>query len=754
MKNKVICGILAVSLCVCACGTTVAENSGEATSNQSGDGGQTETKQETKEENSQEAQEAESEGNAVVSTSFLSDAQELYYDASIVPSIQPYSVNSDFSNVVYDDYFEYTFDLSNQSEYNNVKGLRDALIKNNFAVVSAGSNEFFDIYESNRYSQFPSFVTVDSLMHTYHLYFAYLMEKTEKEYLADTLQSLSASMLEKTAAQYSELFGTDWEEAALRNLEFFYIAGLLQDSSISAPIDLAEFSEVAKSEYDKVMEAVGLDYCALTGLMEDYSQYKPRGYYEGDDKLEKYFRSMMWYGRIPFALDVDEALKSAVLMCNAIGQDPAAWNSIYSITSFFAGSSDDPGYADMNEIISKAYGNVSSLKDLAADTAAFDKLKELTKELKLPMINSIPVMEGEDPIIPSFRFMGQRFTIDAAIMQRLVFSSVKENADGERRFLPDTLDVAASLGSDKALEILTDTGATQFENYTDNLYLAKEHFNNDDPKLWNASLYAGWLNILRPLFETKGEGYPSYMTNDEWVKKNLETFAGSYAELKHDTILYAKQLMAEMGGGEDEVRDDRGYVDPQLEVYNRFVNLSQKTADGLEAFGMLGESQKEDLNRLSEIGKTLIAISEKELKSEPLSDEDYEFIRCYGGYIEHFWLEVNKDKNGEMYISDSFQAPCPVIADIATDPNGTVLEVGSGKADQVYVVFPIDGELHIGRGSCYSFYQFEASISNRLTDSEWRNMLDGGYLDDNWNWVVVEDTPDQPEWTKSYRVPD
>ena len=301
------------------------------------------------------------------------------------------------------------------------------------------------------------------------------------------------------------------------------------------------------------------------------------------------------------------------------------------------------------------------------------------------------------------------------------------------------------------LDILTDTGATEFKNYTDNMYLAKEHFNNDDPKLWNASLYAGWLNILRPLFEKKGEGYPSYMTNDEWVKKSLETFAGSYAELKHDTILYAKQVMAEMGGGEDEIRDDRGYVDPQLEVYNRFVNLSKKTKDGLEAFGMIGQTQKEDLDRLSEIAMTLISISEKELKNEPISDEDYEFIRCYGGYLEHFWLEVNRDKS-EDEIIDSFQAPCPVIADIATDPNGAVLEVGSGKASDVYVIFPIDGELHIGRGSCYSFYQFVTSLDNRMTDLEWRNMLSGGYLDDNWNWVEVEKAPEQPEWTSSYRV--
>ncbi len=95
---------------------------------------------------------------------------------------------------------------------------------------------------------------------------------------------------------------------------------------------------------------------------------------------------------------------------------------------------------------------------------------------------------------------------------------------------------------------------------------------------------------------------------------------------------------------------------------------------------------------------------------------------------------------------------CPIIADIATDPNGSVLEVGTGKAHYIYVVFPIDGELHLGRGSVYSFYQFESDISNRLTDDQWKEQLESWHLDDNYEWVPNQDYPEQPKWTQSYRV--
>lgn len=688
----------------------------------------------------------------LINTSFLGDSEEVYYDKDLVPQIPSYTVERDFSNVVYEDEFYSLFDPTQQSEYNDVKGRIDALIKNNFCVENSGYDEFFDIYEGNSYSMFPNFVTVDSLMHTYHLYFAHLMKTTEKEYLAKDLESLTETMLSDADAQAKALSGTEWETAARRNLAFFAVAQMLEKENSDITLDDSEVLKAAQSEYDKIMAAQGIEDCYLTGLMEDYSQYKPRGYYDATDEQKRYFRTMMWYGRIPFALDTEDSVRSAVLMCSALSKDPSKYANIYSVTSFFAGRSDDPGYNELITIIDKAYGKIPEDSELAGNSDAFSKVMEEAKSLPLPQINSIPVMDGDDPVIPSFRFMGQRFTIDAAIMQRLIYEAVKENPQGEKRMLPDALDVPAALGSEVAYKLLEEKGACDYENYTANMLLAKEHFDNDDSALWNASLYSGWLNILRPLLEKKGEGYPSYMQSEEWTKKNLETYCGSYAELKHDTILYSKQNMAEMGGGDVDVLDDRGYVDPQPVVYSKFVSLSNKTRDGLDSMGLLGDKQKEDLDKLSEIGMTLLKISEKELTNQTISDEEYEFIRNYGGYIEHFWQEANQDTLEGDYLANSYQCPCPVVADIATDPNGTVLEIGSGKADTVYVVFPVDGELHVARGSVYSFYQFEVPISERMTDEQFREKLSGGHYDDNWNWIKDEDAPQRAEWTKSYRI--
>ena len=346
-----------------------------------------------------------------------------------------------------------------------------------------------------------------------------------------------------------------------------------------------------------------------------------------------------------------------------------------------------------------------------------------------------------------FRFMGQRFTIDAAIMQQLVYRAVEENSAGEYRLLPDTLDVPAALGSDLALQLLEEQGETEYSGYSENMAELRSFLGNATEASWTANLYSSWLYTLEPLLETKGEGYPSFMTSAEWGKKDLETFAGSFTELKHDTVLYAKQVMAEMGGGGVEEIDDRGYVEPEPEVYRRFMLLAQQTAEGLERFGLIDSGDVENLGILEELARRLLAISNKELQNETLTDEEYDLIREYGGTLEHFWIEAVKDRTDEEYV-DPREFPASLVTDIATDPNGRVLQVATGRPAEILVIVPVDGQLRIASGMVYDFYQFEQPIGERLTDTEWRQMIgqeigeDGMY---NYGNPI-----EKPWWTESY----
>ena len=677
--------------------------------------------------------------------SLLNDNLSTSKYMSVIPAARVFSFAPDFSDIDNADLIEY------ESE-----GVKERLAQNQFVVRDSFYYEFWSVYEDNRYALTPNFVTVDSIMHTYHLYFAHVMKNTEKEYLSNDVSTLGKLMKEKSAQQYETLKGTEWEQAAWTNLAFFTVGDVLLNPDSGIP---AEVKDVVEAELSLIEAA---DSIAISPLfndpdyMEDYSQYKPRGYYDTDEALSRYFKAMMWYGRRNFASKNEDQNRSALLMTLALDQDTLpVWEEIYTVTSFFAGSSDDSGYYEFRPIIDATYGADVTVADLPGDEKNWKAFDKLVGMLPAPRINSIVVNDSDseeekEAKINGFRFMGQRFTIDEAIFSNLCYDNTKSNSDGECRYLPNALDVPAALGSDVALDILDEKGETSYEGYDENMEDLRQMVKNSPDALWNNSLYSGWVNTLRPVLESKGEGYPGFMQSEEWDKKNLTTFLGSYTELKHDTVLYAKQMIAELGDGELPVRDDRGYVEPEPEVYARLYDLVNATSKGLESYGVLKAADKQNLELMAELVYKLQVIAEKELQDELPTEEEFELIRTYGGQLEHFWQEVHKDDaNDEYFTTQEF--PAAVITDVATDPNGSCLELGTGTANVIIVIVEVDGVKKLAYGTVYSFYQFEQPLSDRMTDTQWRQLLGIEMRDDGTYNYQREGIPPQEDWTKSYR---
>ena len=627
------------------------------------------------------------------------------------------------------------------------------LEQNHFFVDSRfGYDEFYTVYEDNRYWNRPNFVTVDSLMHTYHLYFSLLMKNTERDYVAPELLELSRKMTERSRGQLAVLQGTEWESAALRNLAFFTVGCRLQDPETEIDPRVAE---TVNTEYDRIMAAEGRETCSLfpevrvgdfrEEFKEDYSQYKPRGNYAGNPELEAYFRAMMWYGRISFLADDEDSTRSALLITLALdGERAEAWEKIYTVTSFFAGASDDNTYYDYTSVLSRVYHEGVTAGELAGGSQKFEEFMAEVSMLEAPKINSLLKKDGGAEETASgrcFRFMGQRYCLDGEIYERLT--------EYPERKKPDALDVPAALGSEAAEEILTEQGDALTGVYRKELPVLKEEITERGAEIWSGSLSAGWLSTLTPLLEAKGTGYPLFMQNREWERKTLETFEGSYAELKHDTVLYAKQLYVAEGDGEEpEPRDDRGYVEPEPEVYARFASLSAETRDGLARYGMLTAGQEARLDELTELAAELMRISEKELADQTLTEEQYQLIRDYGRTIEGFWENYIEDKRADN--SDINDYSPALVTDIAGGDDWT-LNIATGDPQKIFVLVPVDGSLRIATGTVYSFYEFTTGAGERLTDGEWKDKMgfNAGLRNDD-----LYDPVDQPAWTQGYRLSD
>lgn len=607
-----------------------------------------------------------------------------------------------------------------------------------------------------------------------------MLKQLEEKKLAVELKQLSVNMLSESLNQYNSLKGTEWENAAKRNVGFFTVGSKLLDSSVNVSSIVA--SEVSQelaliearqgTEKSPVMNIGGgqdtmIDAPqgpqSLGALKEDYSQYIPRGHYDKTEQLKAYFKSMMWYGRLTFRIKNDDEVKSALLITLALNKadNQKSWNKIYEPVNFFVGKSDDITYYQFRDLVEKVYGANATIQSVLSDKNKFSSFINEAKTLEPPQINSMPILEASiqadrEKEIKGFRFMGQRFTIDASIFQRLIYRDVGDKTKSCQTFkpeetgcfsgarcLPKGLDIPATMGSGEAKNILNGIGETQYACYSENMSKMNTYVSGLSTDVWTQNLYWGWLYQLRPLLDKKSSGYPAFMQNTAWERKELNTFLGSWSQLKHDTILYAKQVYAEMGGGgNSKEKDDRGYVEPNPYVYARLASLLRMTSEGLEMRGLLTGNMKDNLSKMEQLAISLKTISEKELSNKKLTDEEYELIRSYGGQLEHFWIEVNKDEaayketgNQRDYLNEN---PAAIIADVATDPNGQVLEVGTGKISEIYVVVPIDGKLKIAKGGVYSYYEFTWPMSDRLTDKKWRELLNS------------DQAPALPSWTNTF----
>jgi hypothetical protein len=652
---------------------------------------------------------------------------------SVTPSLKDYSVSS-------------------ASQIVNIERMgvstegKTALVKNLFYLTPSSDSQIYDVYNNLSEAGLPAFVTTDSVLHTYHIMFDYMLRMLEVQHFSPDAVDLSNLLFDESKAQLNSATGAV-KTAALKDTAFFAVALTLLGESPDVP---SQAGDMVQAELSLINGHQGFAKSPLFGYDEDYSQYVPRGHYTRNDTLKKYFMAMMWYGRMSFRLKMKddpelakEQTRRAILITLALKDRTFdLWKGIYEPTVFFVGETDDLSAFDYTQLLQEVYGSNIGLAELADDTklqAFIDKALKL-KEPKIvsTLLTDVDYQGSGMDTIKGFRFMGQRFIPDSYMFQELVYAKVGTMADP--RLFPMGLDVMAVLGSKRASEILdTVYHETRYENYTKQMDSLKQQFAALKADAWTQNLYWCWLYCLMALLNEKGDGYPSFMKKQAWADKELDTSLGSWAELRHDTILYAKQSYTMLATAiRTPPEPPKGYVEPNPELYGRLASLTTMTIDGLNSRGLLLDVFADRLSRLKDLLVSLKSISEKELTGAGASEDDYGLIEHVGATLEGIVTFPPELKDAITSDADTKMA---VIADVHTDVNTMkVLEEGVGSPYHIFVAVPIGGQLTVAEGAAFSYYEFKQPMDDRLTDEKWQDMLKNNQA------------PETPEWTKSFRA--
>lgn len=621
------------------------------------------------------------------------------------------------------------------------------LAENGFVVVPVGAEQIYQIYKQAKDRGTPIFVTTDALLHTHHILYDYALRLAEIQRFVTDLKGLNATMLAAAQEQYANA-PEPVKEAARRNIAFFAVASVLLEPAAPVP---SEVADLVAAELALIKTHAGFAQSPIFEFLEDYSQYVPRGHYTRNETFERYFRCMMWYGRIGFRLRPGETpeliemgrretrqaiLVSTVLSSAKIGDEPAltVWERIYEPTVFFVGKADDLTVYDYLAVIRQVYGKALSLTDLT-DDARIDIFITAASKLRPPKIVGGYVTDQQNPTVVTqgFRFMGQRFIPDSYVFQQLVYDKVGSQTDP--RLFPKGLDVCAVLGSERAYDILLNVyDEGRYDNYRQQMEKLRGEFGSLPAEQWTENLYWNWLYTLRPLLEIKGEGYPAFMQSPAWTDKDLHSFLGSWTELRHDTILYAKQSYTIKATGiMPQPERALGYVEPQPEVFARLAALTRQMRVGLEGRGLLSDEYRDKLERMESLLISLKTMAEKELRGEALTDEEYDTIRNIGGILEGL---VTFSPQVQEQVESEADERMAVVADVHTDTNsGLVLEEGVGDVFLIFAIVPVEGQTVVAQGGVFSYYEFTHPMSDRLTDEAWQAM---------------SPKPGRPVWTESF----
>ncbi|NIA24215.1 MAG: DUF3160 domain-containing protein [Gammaproteobacteria bacterium] len=162
----------------------------------------------------------------------------------------------------------------------------------------------------------------------------------------------------------------------------------------------------------------------------------------------------------------------------------------------------------------------------------------------------------------------------------------------KRRVYVSPLDVAATFDSNLALGIQRQAGEDRYLHYEDQMAAMRELVSVRAEDDWAATVYDAWLSALQPVWREHGDAFPPFMRNDAWTAKDLQTGLGSYTELKHDTILYAKQEFAAEGGGDWTELHPRHWVEPDPVAFERMSQVAALLQSGLAERGHQHRGQR------------------------------------------------------------------------------------------------------------------------------------------------------------------
>ena len=567
---------------------------------------------------------------------------------------------------------------------------REALLRSGAVTVEGHEPHFFALYDRNAYEGLPSFVTLDVVLHLFHVRFDALLTSGERAQAMPLLKSFAHDQAEKARAMFPH---ADAPEPRLGLLASWHaVAALLLDPDY-APDPRIAAGVTAQVEAIKVGKGRATTPLCPRGL--DYTRFKPRGHY-ATWELDRYFQATTFYSDCGFDLETAEGMARALDVLRLLDARSAPMAAtLREFAGMLVGKPDDPGLDALRALVgSDALPPLPAPLPQILVTAASTRAKGMKKG------DVAAQRTAGEPPRTVFRLLGAAGVPDAVLFSK--------TGGLPGRAFPSSLDLLAALGSADARGLLA-ADEKRLPQLTAAL----------GEKLPPASgLYGRWLEILAAAMKPPTAPEPSFQRSDGWARHLTVAAAGSWAELRHDTLLYVKAPLVMMQGGhhsELPAAKAGGYVEPRPEIYDALQALLTDVTSRLPP----AERDRSLVTELAELLTFLSKVARLELEGAAFPADADQRLRVIGTELEQLTRGHADRLPDQALIADVF--------DVAAD-EGAVrsLEVGIGQVDELWVIVPRGGKWLLTRGGAFSYYEFAGAPGERLDDREFAERVREG----------------------------
>lgn len=664
--------------------------------------------------------------------------------------LKPYSVKPDLS------------DVSNSSDAGRLDIIERYLLSRNLFIIKKPDiifEQHFDIYEKNRTDNIPSFITADSILHIYHLLYDYFVRNIERERLIDELKVFTEVSFMRSMEIYRGIRDASAKKAALKNIAYFGIAMRLLEIDLPGGIPL-EANRIIDNDVKRVKSRWGTGTSEIFPYYIDYKKYIARGHYSRETDFRNYLLTMMWYGNTPLLFEMqddktevfqrmDEQIIMGIIMTSMILGDEnlrRIWDDIYRVSSVYWGKAEDVTLYDMSDIIKVIYGEKIDFNKLWSEDK-IQKVYELAKQRY--NLHSGQTLAGkinrsnENNIVQTqFRLMGQIYNLDTDIYNNL--TTVNDPYTGQSRLLPKGLDVPAAFGNYSAYTILNEHLEEDkvWTGYTDSMerlriILSDTSVGSPGDYSLNNSLFWILRGYLKPVPKT----HPTFMINNNWAAKKLQTYTGSVSDMRHPTYLNAKQgEKKENNKVNYEDIEMPGYVEPDVGLYSRLEYMARYMKRFISINNFVNSSLYATLDSFIDSTAFLRDISIKELENTELTEDEKLRLGNYADELKNLTMSLVEGKGGtkQWETVSRTDRNMAAVTDAFLHEN-QVLQTAVGNPDYIYVIVPYKDRLYMTRGSVYTYYEFIQPVSRKYNDGEWQDLLKNNR------------EPEQPSWIQRLR---